>query len=92
MLKKLQRKIVFMNMLLVGIVLLAVLSVFCYNEARLERSIIQGNLGRTVSFIQQEPFREFRTFFPEGDDSTFDLFSGYGADGGERSKIGRAHV
>ena len=84
MLKKLQRKIVFMNMLLVGIVLLAVLSVFCYNEARLERSIIQGNLGRTVSFIQQEPFREFRNFFPEDDDDTFELFSGYDTDDGGR--------
>ena len=64
MLKKLQRKIVFMNMLLVGIVLLAVLSVFCYNEARIERTMLSEDLSRSISFLQTDPFREIRDAFP----------------------------
>ncbi len=64
MLKKLQRKIVFMNMLLVGIVLLAVLSVFCYNEARIERAVLSEDLSRSISFLQTDPFREIRDTFP----------------------------
>ena len=71
MLKKLQRKIVFMNMLLVGIILLAVLAVFCYNEARLERHMIEEDLSRSIGALQQDPFRDFRTMFPMDDDMRF---------------------
>ena len=53
-----------MNMLLVGIVLLAVLSVFCYNEARIERAMLSDDLSRSISFLQTDPFREIRDTFP----------------------------
>ena len=65
MLKKLHHKIVLMNMLLVGIVLLTVLSVFCYNEARLSRQMLSDNLTRSANFLQQKPFRDFREMFPQ---------------------------
>ena len=63
MLKKLHHKIVFMNMLLVGIVLLTVLSVFCYNEARLSRQMLSDNLTRSANFLQQKPFRDFMEIY-----------------------------
>ena len=53
-----------MNMLLVGIVLLAVLSVFCYNEARIERAMLSDDLSQSISFLQTDPFREIRDTFP----------------------------
>ena len=71
MLKKLHHKIVFMNMLLVGIVLLAVLAVFCYNEARLSRQMISDDLSRSIGFLQQTPFRDFREMFPQDDNGEF---------------------
>lgn len=84
-----------MNMLLVGIVLFAVLAVFCYNEARLERAMISDDLSRAVNFLQMEPFRDFREMLPpEGpfgdfrddglydDDDVYDDDDLYAPDGG----------
>ena len=80
MLKKLHHKIVFMNMLLVGIVLLAVLAVFCYNEARLSRQMISDDLSRSIGFLQQTPFRDFREMFPQDDNGEYYFLTPYDED------------
>ena len=80
MLKKLHHKIVFINMLLVGIVLLAVLAVFCYNEARLSRQMISDDLSRSIGFLQQTPFRDFREMFPQDDNGEYYFLTPYDED------------